>query len=360
MANSFHQNIVSSFIDGILLVSRDFQVMMGNPAAEELFGRSINQSSPLTLADLFPQETELSEKVASAWSTGLSCRDLECIGLRKSDLVPFPASVTLSPCIQDDGQPQGVILFVRDMSFVKDLEQASRQRDHLTTLEPLALGLAHEIRNPLGGIRGSAQLLLRELDNADHQQYMEVVIAEVDRINRMVKQMMSFTRPPDMQLKPLNIHKTLNDILLLQKEPLMQKGILVKTSYDPSLPDIDADEDQLTQVFLNLIKNSMEASPTDSKIRLTTRFSGHFAVLSSVDRSPTQNILVEITDFGCGIDEEKLGKLFTPFFTTKPKGSGMGLPISLRIIENHHGKIKVTSKKNTGTTVQVFLPVRQK
>jgi two-component system nitrogen regulation sensor histidine kinase GlnL len=139
----------------------------------------------------------------------------------------------------------------------------------------------------------------------------------------------------------------------------MQKGILVEASYDPSLPDIEADEDQLIQVFLNLIKNAMEASAKDSKIRLTTRFSGHFAVLSSVDRSPTQNIIVEITDFGCGIEDEKLDKLFTPFFTSKPKGSGMGLPICLKIIENHHGKIKITSKKNAGTTVQVFLPVRQ-
>lgn len=333
--------------------------MMGNPAAEELFGRGINESLALTLADLFPQETELCEKVTSVWSTELSCRDLECKGLRKSDLVSFPASVTLSPCIQDDGQIQGVILFVRDMSFLKDLEQASRQRDNLTNLEPLALGLAHEIRNPLGGIRGAAQLLLRELDNADHQQYMEVVISEVDRINRLVKQMMSFTRPPNLYLNSLNIHKTLNDILLLQKEPLIQKGIIVETNYDPSLPNIEADEDQLIQVFLNLIKNAMEASPKDSKIRLTTRFSGSFAILSSVDRSLTQNIIVEITDFGCGIEEEMLDKLFTPFFTSKPKGSGMGLPICLRIIENHHGKIKVVSKKGKGTTVQVFLPVHQ-
>jgi nitrogen-specific signal transduction histidine kinase len=130
--------------------------------------------------------------------------------------------------------------------------------------------------------------------------------------------------------------------------------------YDPSLPTIEADEDQLMQVFINLIKNAIEASRKGGNIQIITRVSSGYAVKAAFSPVPQQNIVIEIIDSGEGMDEETQKKLFTPFHTTKKKGSGLGLPISLKIIKDHNGKIKVTSEKGLGTTVQVFLPTRKR
>ena len=128
----------------------------------------------------------------------------------------------------------------------------------------------------------------------------------------------------------------------------------------PSRPLIEADEDQLKQLFLNLIKNAIEASQKGGKIQIITRVSSGYAIKSAASQVPQQNIVVEIIDSGKGMDESTQKKLFTPFHTTKKKGSGLGLPISLKIVRDHNGKIKITSKKGLGSTVQVFLPIAQK
>ena len=222
------------------------------------------------------------------------------------------------------------------------------------------MGMAHEIRNPLGGIRGSAQLLRQEIKNKSHQEYLDIVVSEVDRIDRMVKRMMDLTRPLDLKLKSTNIHKVLEDILTLEKDTLTRKNGRFEQIYDPSLPPIEADEDQLKQVFLNLIKNAIEASRKGGRIQIITRLSSGYAIKSTSSPVPQQNIVIEIIDSGEGMDEKTQKKLFTPFHTTKKNGSGLGLPISLKIVKDHNGKIKVTSEKGLGTTVQVFLPNSQR
>ena len=246
------------------------------------------------------------------------------------------------------------------MSLLKELEQFSHNLDHLTNIESLALGMAHEIRNPLGGIRASAQLLRQELENPEQQEYLDVVISEVDRINRLIERMMDFTRPRELNINEINIHKVLKDIIVLERESIAQKHIRLEQVYDPSLPLINADEDQLKQVFFNLIRNAIEASSDKGKIQLITRVSTRYTIKTSRDANSMQSIVVEIIDSGTGINETAMKNLFTPLYTTKSKGSGLGLPISLKIVENHGGKIKITSEEGLGTTVQVFLPVLQK
>ena len=246
------------------------------------------------------------------------------------------------------------------MSLIRELEQRQRPADHLNNLGTLAIGLAHEIRNPLGGIRGSAQLLRHDIKNKSHREYLDVVISEVDRIDQLVKRMMDLARPADIKLKKTNIHKVLEEILILEKETFRLKNIHFQQTYDPSLPYIEADEDQLKQVFLNLIKNAIEASANGGILQIVTRVSSSFAIKTPIASVPRQNIAVEIIDSGEGMDEETQKKIFTPFHTTKSKGSGLGLAISLKVVEDHHGKIKITSEKGLGTTVQVFLPIRQR
>ena len=152
----------------------------------------------------------------------------------------------------------------------------------------------------------------------------------------------------------------MEEILLLEKDTLTRKKGRFEQIYDPSLPPIQADEDQLKQVFLNLIKNAIEASRKGGRIQIITRIRAGYSVKTSSSAVAKQNIVVEIIDSGVGMDKETQKKLFTPFHTTKTKGSGLGLPISLKIVKDHNGLIKVTSEKSLGTTVQVFLPIAQR
>ena len=354
------QNIFSSLIDGVLLVSRDLTIQKSNPAVEEMFRRSKDFFEGRPVSELFPVQPDIQNKIERVLDTGISYRDIECEGFQKSTATPFPVSLTLSPFLGQDGHAQGVVLMVKDMSRLKELQEFSRTSDNLSNIESLALGMAHEIRNPLGGIRGSAQLLLQELENPEQQEYLEVVISEVDRINRLIERMMNFTRPRELNLKETNIHKVLKDITLLEQEAVAQKHIRLEQAYDPSLPLIQADEDQLKQVFFNLIQNAIEASSDKGKIQLVTRVSTGYSIKTSQTADPGQSIVVEIIDSGMGIDEPGMKNMFTPLFTTKSKGSGLGLPISLKIVKNHGGIIKITSEEGLGTTVQVFLPVRQR
>ncbi len=354
------QNIFSSLIDGILLVSRDLTIQKSNPAVEEMFRRSKDLFEGRPVTELFPIQPDIQNKIERVLDSGISYRDLECEGFQKSTATPFPVSLTLSPYLDQSGHIQGAILQVKDMSLLKELQDYSRTLDNLSQMESLTLGMAHEIRNPLGGIRASAQLLRQELENPEQTEYLDVVISEVDRINRLIERMMNFTRPRELNIQEINIHKVLKDITLLEQEAVTQRNIRLEQVYDPSLPLIQADEDQLKQVFFNLIKNAIEASSDRGKIQLITRVSTGYSIKASPTANPGQSIVVEIVDSGMGIGESDMKNLFTPLFTTKSKGSGLGLPISLKIVENHGGKIKITSEAGLGTTAQVFLPVQQR
>lgn len=360
MTDHLHQNIFYSILDGVLLVSPTLIVQESNLTVEDMFHRSRGSFINRNLEELFPRQSHLFDKIRKVLVTGACYHDVEAEGTRNIPSSRFPANLTLSPFMESDDSIQGVVILIKNMTLIRELEERQRPADHLNNLGEIAMGMAHEIRNPLGGIRGSAQLLRQEIKNKSQQEYLDVVVSEVDRINRMVKRMMDLTRPLDLKLENTNIHKVLEEILMLEKDTLTRKNGRFEQIYDPSLPPIEADEDQLKQVFLNLIKNAIEASRKGGKIQIITRVSSGYAIRAASSPVPQQNIVVEIIDSGEGMDEETQKKLFTPFHTTKSKGSGLGLPISLKIVKDHDGKIKITSEKGLGTTVQVFLPIMQR
>lgn len=355
-SNSF-DHIFSSLIDGVILVSPSDTIEQANPAIEEMFRSSIESLKVTPVTELFSEPSEINTKVHETLTHGISFRDVQGQGFRKTSQSSFPVSVTVSPYMNNGVPAQGAVLHVRDMSLFKELEESSKRMDELSHLSVLSLGMAHEIKNPLVAISGSAQLLRERLPD-QHHKFLDVVIKESDRINRMVERMLDFTRPATLELKLLNIHQILEEILLLEKKN-ERADIQFIQNYDPSLPQVEGDEDQLKQVFLNLIRNSQEAMPEGGTLELTTRIHFNYTVKTEVHPNSRQAILVEIRDSGTGIEEEDLNNIFTPFHTTKSKGSGLGLPLSLKIVENHKGKINVHSETGKGTQFQVFLPVEQ-
>ena len=358
-SENFYRNIFASLVDGILIISADLRVTKVNQAAEEIFQRSRSSFEGEPLSKLFPDQPNIIKKARQSITEGISFHHVEGIGYNKSNNGRFPVNLTFSPLIKDDLEITAGVILIQDTSLLKELQENSQQTEHLSTLSTLTAGMAHEIRNPLSGIRGSAQLLLKDLKNNGQREYMEIVIEEVDRINRLVKKMMDLTRPALNDFKPTNIHQVLEEILILEKGTLeMKEGAFVQV-YDPSIPTIKANKDELKQVFLNLVKNAVEASPKGGRVRISTQYNTDYAFRKKQDTLSPHNIVVKITDSGLGMTNATIKKLFTPFFTTKKRGSGLGMAVSLKIVENHHGKIKVTSEENIGTVIQVFLPVNK-
>ena len=358
-SENFYRNIFASLVDGILIISADLRVTKVNQAAEEIFQRSRSSFEGESLSKLFPDQPNIIKKARQSITEGISFHHVEGIGYNKSNNGRFPVNLTFSPLIKDDLEITAGVILIQDTSLLKELQENSQQTEHLSTLSTLTAGMAHEIRNPLSGIRGSAQLLLKDLKNNGQREYMEIVIEEVDRINRLVKKMMDLTRPALNDFKPTNIHQVLEEILILEKGTLeMKEGAFVQV-YDPSIPTIKANKDELKQVFLNLVKNAVEASPKGGRVRISTQYNTDYTFRKKQDTLSPHNIVVKITDSGLGMTKTTMKKLFTPFFTTKKRGTGLGMAISLKIVENHHGKIKVTSEENIGTVIQVFLPVNK-
>jgi len=359
-SEKFYQSIFASLIDGIFIISDDLKIITVNQASEEIFQRSKDSFQGLFLEEIFPDQPKVIGKIRQAVVDGTPYHHMEAIGFRKSNNGHFPVNITFSPIIKGSDERSTGVILIKDNTFTKELLEDSQQVEYLATLSTLSAGMAHEIRNPLSGIRGSAQLLLKDLQDSDQREYIEIVIAEVDRINRLVTKMMDLSHPSSENFNQTNIHQVLEEILVLEGETLKRKKGKFIQVYDPSLPTIEANKDELKQVFLNLVKNAVEASPKGGQVTITTECNNNYTLRKKNNALLTSNIVIRITDSGVGMNETIKKNLFTPFFTTKKRGTGLGMTISLKIIESHKGKIKVTSEKNIGTVVQVFLPINRK
>ncbi len=232
-----------------------------------------------------------------------------------------------------------------------------KERERLAALGEMAAGLAHEIRNPLGAIKGAAQILKGEADPATAEEFRGIIVDEVNRLNGVVSQFLDYARPYRGDPEPMDVNEAVRkaaQIISQQATALEETGVLVEISTDleENLPPVRADANQLHQVFLNLGLNAVEAMPQGGKLVVRTG-------LRRVTRKgvPVYSVEVRFRDSGGGIQPQDLSKLFIPFHTTKQKGTGLGLPISQRIIENHGGQIEVRSQPGKGSTFTVVLPV---
>ena len=356
--NKFYANIIDSVGDGVIVLDAELRITLMNPAAEEITAVSRRQAQDQPFASFFKGEAILLDMVGKTAATGMTISDYENIVLKKGGHTT-PVSATTSPLITDSGEQIGTILVLRDLTNIRELEQAVRQADRLSSLGTLAAGLAHEIKNPLGGIRGAAQLLERELpEESEQRDYTRVVLKEVQRVNRIVEELLDLAAPRRLTLAPVNLHKVLGDLLLLQKRGTDGRQITFQQQFDPSIPSILADEALLAQLFLNLIRNAVEAVEEAGTVRVTSRVLSDYSMTQKGERR-ARIVAIEVSDDGPGIREDIRENLFTPFFTTKAKGTGLGLAICHKIVAEHRGMIKVESSPGKGTTFTVMLPLIQ-
>jgi two-component system nitrogen regulation sensor histidine kinase GlnL len=354
----YYANVIDSVGDGVIVLDRQGIVTLMNPAAEELIGGSRRQVLGVPFARYFNSEPILVEMVAKTSATGMAISDHENVVLHTlGQVVPVSASTT--PLLTDAGERIGTILILRDLTNIRDLEKAVRHADRLSMLGTLAAGLAHEIKNPLGGIKGAAQLMALELPpDSDLHENLRVVIKEAGRVNRIVEDLLQLAAPKELKLSPVNLHKVLGDILLLQRRTVADREISFQQHFDPSIPPLLADEELLTQVFLNLIKNAIEAVGEEGQITVVSRVVSDYSLTQKGEKR-SRMLAVDVIDDGPGMTAEQQEQLFTPFFTTKVKGTGLGLPICQKIVSEHRGMMMVQSEKGKGTTFTVLLPLIQ-
>lgn len=352
----FYENLLASLPDGIMVLDERLHIAYMNPSMEQTCRASLISLQGKSFAGFAYRNPHLAALVEKTWETGATHHEMD-YPLETPDGA-IPVLVTTSLIAGTTGLPTGLALAFRDISHFKEMEDNTRQADRLQLLGRLAATMAHEIKNPLGGIRGSAQLLSFELTDSRFKGYIEAIIKEVDRINRIVETALDLRRDREIVAAPVNIHKVLNEILLLEAHNENSSQIRFRVEFDPSIPDITAEEGQLAQVFLNLIRNGIEAMNGEGELVLSTRISSEYQIQRGKKGPPARMLLVEIRDQGKGISEEAREGLFTPFFTTKKKGTGLGLVVSQQIVEKHNGWLKLDENPGGGTRAKVFLPLK--
>ena len=350
---AYYDDLLSSLQDAVIILDPAEQVVSVNLAAEELTGFSRSQVSGRPIQELFPAPAPLAGLVHKTLEMGRSHArfDAFLVGVHGRRL---PVSASASLISDTEGRTRGVVLVLRDLSRVRELEEQVRRSDRLAALGVLAAGVAHEVRNPLVGVRAAAQLLEREPAFPEGlREFTGVIIREVDRLNRLVDDLLTFAgrRPP--AIEACNLNQLVDEALRLEESRLQAVRVAVVRQYDPAVPSVAGDADRLLQVFLNLVRNGAEAMQGQG---------GELTVRTRFERLSTQcggraAGVVEIADTGPGITAEVRGQLFTPFFSTKDGGTGLGLPISLRIVEEHGGAVEVQSEAGQGTMFRVLLPL---
>jgi PAS domain S-box-containing protein len=348
---NFTESIIQSIGSGIIITEMNDTITYINRAGERILGYSKHEliGKPF---DLF----SLREKPNLIHSLLGNPDDLDTRKegwMRRKDNVEFPVGFTINNHLSIRGETIGKIVIFRDLTNVYKIQEEILRMDRLVSLGKLASGIAHELRNPLAGIKTTAQALGEELSGDDsRREYLNRITKEIDRLNELLKTFFSFAKPQKLNLVYCHIQDIINEIIPFLMREIADKGIRFIEAYHPQLPKIKVDKTQMHQVFLNLFLNSIQAMPNGGELKIETS-----PMISIASDGSRQNFIkVVISDTGRGIPPPIVNRIFDPFFTTKSKGIGLGLSITYQIIKKHGGTIKVESKWESGTSFIVNLP----
>ncbi len=349
-----HEMVLASLFEGVLVFGPDLRVRFVNQAAEALLGRSRLTLWGLAPAAVFERSTwivDLVDRVSASENKSLRIEGPLTLADHSSEVV-----AEASPLRDRFGNKQGTVLTLYEAGGIQEIRKHDEARNRLQELDRLVASLGHEINNPLSGIRGAAQLLGRKIrDKPELVEYSEMIVRQVDRMGDLVTALMALEAPAT-EHRPLNIHRLLNEIVLLERPEAAEHGITIAQHFDPSLPEVLGDADQLQQVFLNIVKNAVRACrERGSAISITTRMETGFYVEREDGRR--HYISVEVTDDGPGMDEDTIRHMFEPLYSRHAGGHGMGLAIAQTLVAAHGGIIRADNRESGGARFGVKLPV---
>lgn len=335
------ESIIRQTADAIHLTDPEGRIIRVNKAFEQLYGWT---GEEIQGACLFNTPESLQEE-ESMWkkqlNEGIPVFSAETVRLTKSG-AEVKVSISESPIFDEDGRITAFVIISRDMTERNKMEELLRRSEKLTTVGQLAAGVAHEIRNPLTTLRGFLQL--QQQTKKLNSRHTDLMLSELDRINLIVSEFLILAKPQAVHFQIKDIRYILGDVISLLDSQAHLHSVEFSTNFSIQALLVHCEENQLKQVFINLLKNAIEAMPDGGTIHLET-WAGE----------PDQ-VMIRIKDEGEGISKEALAKIGEPFFTNKETGTGLGLMISQRIIESHKGLLEIESELGSGTTVTVSLP----
>ncbi len=331
-------SVFKSARDAIIILDQDLNIHQANQAAAKVFGYSSKELLHKNLKDLIaPSEKGFYKRIKEGRGEPI------IINAIKKDGTLFPVRVSISSFSLNSSLYYTVIL--RDQTQRKEMEERLLQAERLAAVGQTASYLIHEIKNPLIIIGGFAQQLLKRIDPKDRDK-LEIILKEIERLESLITDVRDFTKSIEIERKECDLNALILETISFFKDEASKYGIEIIVELDSDIPKtIKLDPDLMKQVLINLIKNAIEAINEQGSLKISSR----------LEKSVVK---IEISDTGCGISEKYLKEIFNPFFTTKKKGTGLGLTISYRIVKAHGGIIKIKSKEGKGTTCTILLPIK--
>lgn len=353
-------DVLEAILAGVVLVDRFGRVEELNSTACRMLEHSSESALGQPVAALVEPDHALTRLARQVLESGVGVSEIDRRIERRSG-PDATVDVAASPLFDEAGEPDGVVLVLRDRSAHRRLEHLEAERERFAAFGRIAGGIAHEIKNPLGGIRGAGELLVQRAADAKARETAELVVREASRIASLVDDFMVFARGDRLALAPVNVHRVLDGVIdLLEHDPLSAHCGITR-SYDPSIPELLADPDRLTQIFLNLARNGLQAMEKTGGGALTvrTRMTLDHRIVVDAGSAPIPTLAVWIEDTGEGMDEDALRQARTPFFTMRAGGTGLGLAVAEYWVSQHQGSLQIESHPGEGTAVRVLLPLRR-
>lgn len=339
----------------LIVVNRDLEIAYANASAAELFDVGLRTLSGRSIAELWGADSIAHALVVRARDEGIAISE-EALPVQRPDGHALRVTFDATPVERaGDGSDGAIVIALRDRTIAERLDRQASHRDGARSVAAMAGMLAHEVRNPLAGIKGAAQLLAQDADDGDAK-LSELICQEVDRIVAVLDTVETLAAGQPVDASPQNIHEVLDYVCTAAAAGFAQGRRFVR-EYDPSLPPVAGDRARLIQAFLNLVKNAAEATAyIGGEIRLTTRFDPGLVHVGADGVRRRIPVVVSVIDDGAGIPETVKPHLFDPFMTTKPQGRGLGLALVARVVADHGGAIDVASEPRR-TRFDVMLPV---
>jgi two-component system nitrogen regulation sensor histidine kinase GlnL len=333
----------------VLLFDDQLRLRYINPAGEVMLAQSARHACGKSLHDLIANADMVTEHLTGTLESRQVVMQRGCRLNLANEKASVIVNCTHTP-VSIPGEFSGVMLELRKVDHLMRIEQDEQLINQQEATHALLRGLAHEIKNPLGGLRGAAQLLEREIEDDELKEYTQIIIREADRLQNLIDRMFWPKNQPSM--KSVNIHHILervSDLVLVE----VNNSLRIIKDYDPSLPEFQADPDLLVQAVLNIVRNAVQALGGTGEIRLRTRVRRQFNIGSKRHRLVAS---VQVIDNGPGIDENLREKIFYPMITTRSDGTGLGLSIAQSLINRHQGLIECSSKPGH-TVFTILLPL---